>query len=81
MPVGVHLRCRAATVDRRASTYAQRAPVDRSEDTILRSPESIPEVPVGVPPSLQGSYGGQACFHLRPEGSGGQVGGYHPSLT
>ena len=52
----IHLRCMAATVDRRASSYAQRAPVDppprklrragRSEDTILRSPESTPEVPV-----------------------------------
>ena len=26
---------------------------------------------VARPPSLQGSYGGQACFHLHPEGSGG----------
>ena len=68
VPVGVHLRCRAATVDRptyvqrapvdrRASTCAQRAPVDppprklrragRSEDTFLRSPESTSEVPIG----------------------------------
>ncbi len=46
---------------------------------------------VARPPSLQGSYGGQACFHLHPEGSGGpssalapkgrQVGGHYPSLT